>query len=194
MTAPLSRRNLLSILPAGCLGCAAARCVGQTPPPPATHDWTEKSDMTWEGIFGFAFGRCYIPAMKSLAAQIGEEKLVAMLKEGMSEARRGMARRPPPRRDLDAWAGFMRNPPPLFQHALAFEIVEDSPQAFELRISKCLWAKTFRENDAAAIGYASLCHTDFADVSAFNPKIKLIRTKTLMQGNECCNHRYVLET
>jgi hypothetical protein len=25
----------------------------------------------------------------------------------------------------------------------------------------------------------------------FNPKIKLVRDKTLMQGHEYCNHRYI---
>jgi hypothetical protein len=193
MTTLLSRRNLLSILPAGCLGCAAGRCAGQTPP--AAHDWTEKADMTWENIFHFSFTRSFIPAMQGLAGQIGEDKLIALLKEGMSEmARKGMARRPPAQRDFATWTSGLKTPPPLMQHALVYQIVEDTPQAFEFRISKCLWAKTFRENSAEAIGYAAICHPDFAVASAFNPKIKLIRTKTLMQGNDCCNHRYVLET
>lgn len=87
----------------------------------------------------------------------------------------------------------MKSPPPLFQHTLVYEIVEDSPQAFAFRISQCLWAKTFREEDAADIGYAAICHPDFAVARAFNPKLKLIRTKTLMRGHDCCNHRYVME-
>lgn len=151
--------------------------------------------MSWDGIFQFAFRRSLIPAMKGLASQLGEEKLVGMLQECSSEtARKGMAQRPPGNRDFATWVGNMKATPPLFQHALAFEIVEDTPKAFEFRISKCLWAKTFRDGDAAAIGYACICHPDFAVASAFNPKLKLIRTKTLMQGHDCCNHRYVMET
>jgi hypothetical protein len=150
--------------------------------------------MTWEQIFRFAFQQNYIPIMKSLAAQIGPEKLIAMLKEVTSErARNGMTRRSIPNRDLATWTAGMKPPGPLFQHALAAEIVEDSPQAFEFRISQCLWAKTFREEDAADIGYACVCYPDYAVASGFNPKLKLIRTKTLMQGHDCCNHRYVME-
>ncbi|HEX04352.1 MAG TPA: hypothetical protein ENH10_04230 [Bacteroidetes bacterium] len=32
-----------------------------------------------------------------------------------------------------------------------------------------------------------------AEVPAFNPKVKLVRTKTLMQGNDCCYFRYTIE-
>jgi len=58
-------------------------------------------------------------------------------------------------------------------------------------MKECLTAEVFREEDAAEIGYATVCHADFALPEGFNPKIKLIRDKTLMQGHDCCNHRYV---
>jgi hypothetical protein len=74
------------------------------------------------------------------------------------------------------------------------EIVEDSAQAFEYRISQCLWAKMFREEDAGDIGYAAVCYPDYAVASALSPKLKLVRTKTLMQGHDCCNLRYVMES
>jgi L-2-amino-thiazoline-4-carboxylic acid hydrolase len=174
---------------------SAARCAAQAPAPTSeTHDWTEKADMSWEDIFKFAFQRTFIPTMKDAAAHIGEDKLIPILQEAGSErARKGMEGNRIPKRDLATWAGHMKAAPPLFRHALTVEIVEDGPQVFELRISRCLWAKTFREADAAAIGYATICHPDFAVASGFNPKLKLIRTKTLMQGHDCCNHRYVME-
>ena len=63
----------------------------------------------------------------------------------------------------------------------------------EVRVTRCLWAETFRGADAADIGYAFVCHPDFASTTAFNPKMRMIRTKTLMQGHEYCNHRWVGE-
>jgi hypothetical protein len=47
--------------------------------------------------------------------------------------------------------------------------------------------------NAADIGFATVCFTDYATAAAFNPKLKMIRSKTLMQGHDCCNHRYVME-
>jgi hypothetical protein len=190
--APLSRRKLFSLAgAAGCLGCmGAARCAAQS-----AARWSEKADVTWEGVFRFAFQRNFIPLMKGMGERIGNEKLIAMLRETTSEiARKGMEQRPVPNREFAVWVAGMKAPDPMFQHALVYEIVEDTPRAFEFRISQCLWARMFREADAAEIGYAAVCHPDFAVASAFNPKLKLVRTKTLMQGHDYCNHRYVMES
>jgi len=98
-----------------------------------------------------------------------------------------------PKNDLATYTADMRTPPPLYKNALTFTLVEDTPTAVEARFTECLWAKTFREANAADIGYACLCHTELAAVPAFNPKMKLIFTKTLMQGDDCCNPRYVMK-
>jgi hypothetical protein len=60
-------------------------------------------------------------------------------------------------------------------------------------MTECLWAKTFLDANAADIGFACVCFPDYAVAQAFNPKMKMIRDKTLMQGHDCCNHRYVIE-
>ncbi len=195
----LSRRKLLSILPAGaagCLGCVgAARCAARAGWPPPAHSWAEQADMTWENVFRFAFQRNFIPIMKALAAQIGNEKFVRMLQETASEiARKGIAGRSTPKLDFASFVAGMKAMPPLYQHALVAEIVEETALAFEYNVSQCLWAKMFREEDAADIGYASVCYPDFAVASALSPKLKLIRIKTLMQGHDCCNLRYVMES
>jgi hypothetical protein len=61
-------------------------------------------------------------------------------------------------------------------------------------VTRCLWAQTFREAGAADIGYATMCHPDFSSAPAFNPKIRMSRPKTLMQGNDHGNDRWVVET
>lgn len=190
----LNRRELFSVLPAGaagCLGCiGGSACAAQA----ETHTWTEKADMTWEGLFRFAYQKDFIPLLKGIGEGIGKDKLLNMLKEITSgAATRGMASKTNINRDFAAWVANLKQMPPMIQHTLAVDIVEDSPRAFEYRVSRCLWAKTFREAGAADIGYAAVCHPDFAVASGFNPKLKLIRTKTLMEGHDCCNHRYVIE-
>jgi len=194
----LSRRGLFGILPvgvAGCLACErAAACASGMQEPPAGHSWTEKADWTWEQIFRFAFQKDLIPVLKVLSEQIGREKFVQMLQEAGSEAvRRKSAGRPPVVRDVAALAANMKNIPPFIQHTLAAEVVEETAEAFEYRVKQCLWAKIFRKQDAGDIGYAMICHPDYAVAKILNTKLKLIRTKTLMQGDDSCGLRYVME-
>ena len=62
-----------------------------------------------------------------------------------------------------------------------------------MKITECLTEVIFRKADAQDLGYACVCYADFGLPAGMDIDIKLIRTKTLMQGDDCCNHRYVLE-
>jgi hypothetical protein len=84
--------------------------------------------------------------------------------------------------------------PGAYKNTLTKTIVEDTEKAFELKVTECIWAKTFLDAGAGNIGYASVCYGDYSWPQGFNPKIKMIRDKTLMQGHDCCNHRYILES
>jgi len=117
-----------------------------------------------------------------------------MLRRSADEVvRKKTAGRPFAVRDLVSFASNMMNMPPLKQHALEAEIVEQSPDAFEYLVKKCLWAKVFRDGDVADIGYAMICYRDDAVARGVNPKLRPIRTKTLMQGDDGCDLRYVME-
>lgn len=80
-----------------------------------------------------------------------------------------------------------------YKKTLTMDIVEDTDKVFEIKVKECLWASAFRHARMGHVGYAYVCFADYAWAQGFNPKIKLIRDKTLMQGHDCCNHRYVLE-
>lgn len=193
-----TRRDLFHILPAraaACLGCTGAALCGaqitsQTPPA----GFGEKADMTWQQVFDFSY-KGYVGVMKKLAAQIGHEEFLEMLQRASSEAaaERLTALLPPAApRDLGTFEQGMKGNS-MYRYALVYDIVEESASAFEIRVSQCLWAKTWRAQHAADIGYAVICHPDFAASAAFNAKLRMTRTKTLMQGHDCCNHRWVLE-
>lgn len=87
----------------------------------------------------------------------------------------------------------MKNVAPIIQHALDAQIVEQSAEAFEYRVKKCLRARVFRDQDAGDIGYAMVCYPDYPVAKSMNPKLRLIRTQTLMRGNDSCSLRYVMD-
>jgi hypothetical protein len=47
--------------------------------------------------------------------------------------------------------------------------------------------------NAGDIGFASICYGGEAMAAAFDRRLKLIRTKTLMQGDDSCLCRWVWE-
>jgi len=134
--------------------------------------------------------------MKILARDIGHDKFIEMLKKASSEAIAEATKKRAqdlPKKDLAAFLAPMKADPYFWNHVLTYEFVEDTEKAAEIKVTECLFAKTFREMDAADIGYVALCDTNFAAAPAFNPKMKMIRAKTLMQGHDCCNHRWIME-
>jgi hypothetical protein len=160
-----------------------------------SHKFKQDSGMSFEEVYRFAYTH-FISLIRSLAGKLDREDFVELLQRASSDAVVADARRLAeslPSNDFEAWTGTMREPNRFWTHVLTTKVVEDTKKAFEVSITECLWAKTFREADAADLGYAMICHPDYAYCQAFNPKIRMIRTKTLMQGDECCNHRWVMD-
>jgi hypothetical protein len=201
-----SRREfLLNIFPAGtifCLGCGSlsAWAPGQEVQKAVEkkHKFQEDSGMSYEEVFNFVFKDDYIPLLQNLAQRLKGIDFIEMLKAVTNEMAIGLGResaRMSPKNDLAAFVskGKKRFSSPFYNHVLTYTIVEDTEKVFDEKITECLFAKTFREANASDIGYATQCHGDFGFVEGFNPKIRLTRSKTLMQGDDCCDFRWVWE-
>jgi len=70
--------------------------------------------------------------------------------------------------------------------------LEDTDMRQAYRFTRCMWAEAFAELDARDIGFW-LCEGDGPMASPFNPAIAFHRTKTLMRGDDCCDHIYYLK-
>jgi len=158
------------------------------------HKFQDKSEMTYEQVYHFAFSDGYIATLTALAKKIDKENYLEVLKQVSSEtSAEGIKKRKTPDPSLENFMGFLRKPNEFWKHVVSFEIVEDTETVFELKVKECLWATTFRARNAGEVGYACICHPDFAVARAYNPKMRMERSKTLMQGHDCCNHRYVMD-
>ena len=153
-------------------------------------DATLDRSLTYRQLFASQYGE-YIGLAKGLETEWGRERTIEFLKKiaaekmtmyGKSQASRA------PENSLEAYVSQFREG---YKNMLTKEIVEDTDTAFELRVTECIWADTFLRADAGHIGYAAVCWGDYAWAQAFNEKIVMVRDKTLMQGHDCCNHRYL---
>jgi hypothetical protein len=160
------------------------------------HKFLETSNMSYAQVFDFAFAGFFLPIIKNLGKEMPEAEYIEALKRAAETAgtRSGQSiAKGSPEISLAAYTFVLKNPDPFWQHALTTEIIEDTHDAFEIKVTECLWAKTFREAHAGDIGYATICHQDYAMSQGFSSKLRMIRSKTLMQGHEYCNHRWVWE-
>ena len=64
---------------------------------------------------------------------------------------------------------------------------------FDFDIKRCQYAEMYKELGLPDLGVLLSCSRDFAMVEGFNPRMKLRRTKTIMEGNDCCDFRITLE-
>jgi hypothetical protein len=197
------RRSFLkAVLPGGALLCLGGRCLigyPQTQDKPATasprHKFLGDSGLSFADVFKTAYAD-YLPLWRGIEKDMGSEKFVAMLKRVIDEvAGRESAESAKKlgKNDLAAFSQDLKQPSRFWQNVLTFQIVEDTPRAFEVKVTECLWAKTYRGANAADLGYVLSCYGDYASAKGFNPKMRMIRTKTLMQGDDHCNHRWVIE-
>lgn len=197
------RDFLFRVLPAGtvfCLGAGGLTTMSAFQEPAKTagnkHKFLEDSGMSFQEVYEFTFKDYYIPVLRILAPYIKDSDFIDTLKhatddliakETQTEAKKG------PEKDFATFKAEFHKSDRFWDHVLTMSTVEETDKAIEARITECLWAKTFCEAKAADIGYATICYPDYASARAYNPKLKLIRTKTLMQGDDHCNHRWVWE-
>ncbi len=74
-----------------------------------------------------------------------------------------------------------------------YEIVESKEDSVKFKFTRCPWADYFRKIGQPEIG-KFFCLADEPLAKAFNEKINFKRTKTIMDGDEYCDHHYYMDS
>jgi len=75
--------------------------------------------------------------------------------------------------------------------ALKIEIIKEDEDELCFNVNSCKYADMYEKLGIRELGCLLSCSRDFWFMDGFNPEIELIRTKTIMDGSECCDFRYV---
>ena len=197
-----TRRDfLIKTVPVCAVSCLAASKVFAKSPMIAKslfeqeeHKFDKKlpgPDMTYRR-FAAIRHRSFIRFARFLQKEMGEERVIELIKKHTEQRLNEQAKRDLERlgnSDFKSYISIFRDPGMLA--SLTMEIIEDTDKVFEIRVTDCLAAESYLPHKAGDIGYAAVCWGDYNWATDFNPKIKLIRDKTLMQGHDCCNHKYI---
>jgi len=75
--------------------------------------------------------------------------------------------------------------------ALKIKMIKEDEDELCFKVISCKYADIYEKLGIKELGCILSCSRDFSFMEGFNPEIKLIRTKTIMGGSECCDFRYV---
>lgn len=73
-----------------------------------------------------------------------------------------------------------------------WERVIDQSDSIGYRFTRCMHAEIYRELGEPELGFV-LCAGDEPWVRSYNPRLGFKRTKTLMHGDELCDHLFYVE-
>jgi hypothetical protein len=135
--------------------------------------------------------RKFIALAKALEKEWGRERTVEFLKKKTTEEITQYGKKRAEETSDNSFEAYVKQFRSGYENVLTVEIMEDTETAFELKVTECIWADTFLCAEAGHIGYAAVCWGDYAGARSFNEKLSMVRDKTLMQGHDCCNHRYL---
>jgi hypothetical protein len=184
--------SLVYLAPTSLLAQAAAQ--EKAPADTAVHKFDVKSTVELSSRQRTTLeNRSFIAFIKVLQQEIDSKELLRLLNLYSADLGRRVGARQAKRTPDTSFQTFVSTfRPPRYASSLTHEIVEDKEKVFELRVTECLWASVFRDAGLGGeIGHASVCNMDYYWPTAFNPNFKMERNKTLMQGHDCCNHRYI---
>jgi L-2-amino-thiazoline-4-carboxylic acid hydrolase-like protein len=136
-----------------------------------------------------------VPLVKALRAELGEERANALVRKALGDVFRRYGEkwwRSQGERNLgekvaSAFEMFAAG------DALKYDVLRQTPQAFELNVTECRYARFYDRIGAPELGFLLTCSADFSHAEGFGPDVQLTRTQTIMQGASHCDFRYALK-
>jgi len=141
---------------------------------------------------GMSYGPM-IGLINILQSHMSPEQVIEILNDYSAAAGRSAGARNLADAEDNSFESFVtRFRPPNYAETLTHEVVEDTGEVLELRVTECVWASVFSDAGLGGeVGHAAICNMDYHWPPAFNPAFKMERNRTLMQGHDHCNHRYI---
>lgn len=137
-----------------------------------------------------------VPLVKALQAELGEERANAIVRQALGDLYRKLGEkwwrtqgeRDPGEKMASTFDRFAAG------NALDYEVVKQAPDAFDVNVTGCRYARFYNELGAPELGFLLVCSSDFPMAEGFGAEVQLTRTQTIMQGASHCDFRYILKT
>jgi hypothetical protein len=139
--------------------------------------------------------RVLVPLVKALQAELGEERANAIIRKALGGLYREYGDRWWRMQGARDLGEKMASAFDMFAvgDALDYEVVKQTPDAFEVNVTGCRYAEFYKAMSAPELGFLLTCSADFALAEGYGAGVRLTRTQTIMQGAGHCDFRYALK-
>jgi hypothetical protein len=136
-----------------------------------------------------------VPLVKTLQAELGEERANAIVRKALADQYRKYGEKWWRTQGARNLGEKMASAFEMFAagDALDYEVVKQAPDAYEVNVTGCRYAKFYKEIGAPELGFLLICSADFTMTEGFGAGVQLTRTQTIMQGSAHCDFRYALK-
>jgi len=76
------------------------------------------------------------------------------------------------------------------EDALHIEVVKSTDSEFDFNVTRCRYAEMYRAMGLGELGAMLSCNRDGAFCEGYDPRLKLARSQTIMQGASHCDFKY----
>jgi len=135
-----------------------------------------------------------VPVIRAVSQKIGKDEALAILKEvnqqeafqrGQNMMRTGQNGIEELVKDVASWG---------VGGVLEMDVLEQTSTTYSFNVFRCPYYEKYRELGLEELGVALSCCRDEPFARGFNPRLKLVRTKTIMEGADYCDFRYCLHS
>ena len=133
----------------------------------------------------------YLTLKESHGEEMAKKTIAESVRRSAIEQARAFAAAAPGGPSLKAFQDVM----PLWTKggALEIEIKDQSADSFTFNVVRCRYAETYKAMGLGEIGHLLSCNRDGAFCEGYDPKLKLERTQTIMQGASHCDFKYTYQ-
>lgn len=135
-----------------------------------------------------------LPVYRELKSEFGEEKAKAIMRKALEKWGMeigGLISSMVPGNPVEKIA--IITPQYATDNALDFEVLNQTSEEFEYRVTRCEYAEYYKGLGEHELGYQFVCSHDFSIAFGISPDLGLVRENTIMQGDQHCHFCYKLK-
>ena len=136
-----------------------------------------------------------VPVIKSVSQRIGKDEALAILKEVNQQEAFQRGQNMIKTEEQNEIEELVNEVASWGEGGIwEMDVLEQTSTTYFFNVFRCPYYEKYRELGLDEFGVEFSCCRDEPFARGFNPQLKLERSKTLMEGDDCCDFRYYLQS